>query len=1113
MKALRWLTIGLFAASVGCTEKGKPIHPHAPAKPQATQQNPLETPTVTLPSTEAVPELQKFAQSRDPLGQVVIPFAAKVLSKDRIQDPKSLVSRAVRDELLALNHMILNLTAADRGRREYLDLAYDYTEAVVTECGQYKNSCTGLRYFKLAANSSQVVKQLSKASVNHRIRLLLIALELKNRNWDGDLVDLLLTTTTKNLSLTETADLERAQQLLAAAFTDAAARIRDREEARRFLDSMKGWSILADSKIHLQDGARMALFELAAKADYLRDTSGKLNPGLKPILDAMEANPGSVFAKQKLLKTQKLFVPAAAGARDIPQYDELLFLLDGIYLGQLQPQAANVLYRTLNRTSAQLREAVENYVRIHFLAATYESTKTAGQIFNATVEAESLLWHAIREADPIRRSWQALISQSGPLKSFAALASAGGDPDDQSKLKSIFDSLPRTITRSAEYPHMLVLFYMLSKKRFDIVLPRGGHTLNTSKIMTWFFDGKIPGLFSYTEPEAQLNYFDIAHSFDLAVRTGIFETIKVDTDDFITETLRRLTDQKVGYIDYIMDQIRNRPSETLKMRDFKRICAEFKGGAKFPREIDFTELNHSIYFGDLRWKMFEGMAAKSTDSNHSAIERGAYPRNTLGLFYSDGAYNDALEVARLELGSALRIGQAMVASYRDFLIRFKLPQNGVTGAAAEKEADRLTENSRAALDALQAKRKSTLEYAGQLYQEIGSCYLQAALLDRDLMDTVMGYEKVYLRHVHSLITQLRSGRLDEAGRANLQKQIQLSGLPGGFTGLDRLNESGYHVHKFDLMVRLSKYLMYGLNVGGQRLPPIAPHLRISYGERLDLDGPVIHGTGQGYMTFVENSEDFIATALKIYFKSTGAFLTWKSLGSHPVTTSPDLMKSVISLYRLDFELNGRSHVITPAGALKEFEKLIEYMRLTTQDREIMSAAGIHDKFAKLFFHKIFIRAEEPGWTRTQDTFGIYDYPLLLASAEQLGSVFDMARWGERLPDAPVRQTVFYGGQNYYNSRNPIVRGNPAIPYNGVLDKQFDKTFGDFVRIELRAIRTFQDEAKAYIDEKAKLPADQRPRVDLDMKSSIRDPLLSPGAIDDFRIQEKNFRRQTDGLYH
>lgn len=1110
MKFFAALAVCLVVGSLGCTEKAKSHSPHEPAKPESqspwTSHSDNNDETSPPPSPQATADLNALAD--------------KVLSRERISNPKSQVDRNVSEELAELNTRILQLKDSDRARPEFVKIRDAYIKALIVDCGAFRDSCTGLRYFKRANNSSAVVQKLAKDVADGRVRLLLIAFELKNRLWDNELVDQLLFVASHKVSNSEQADLDRAKSLINVAFSTAAERIKQREDARNFLDRMTGWDLLSNNVLKLDTGARSAVFELAARAEYLRDDKGQPHPGLKPLLNAMKNHSDGVIAKQDRLKKQNLFLPEASGARDIGQYNELTYLMDSVYTGEISAQSAAVLAQQLKLSSAQIREAVENYVRIQFLAASHESTQEVGRIFRAQIEVEGLLRYVIRNSPGVRKIWQAFLSQTLPLKSFAIMATTNGDPADNKKLGSLFDSLPKAISQSAVYPHVMVLFYMLSQKRFTVHLPFNGMSVDSAKLMNWLFEGKIPVLLAYTDDESIFNYFDLLHAFDMGVRTGVFETAGVSPDSIIAEIVRRLAEQstmsddRVHNLDFVVNRARTRLTETTTMREFRDLCEEIRGGIKKPRYFYFTDIYDSAYLGELRELIFNPVTAGGSDTKQGVLGAGDIRRDRLGLNILDNELADMIEKARIDLGAVRRTGEAMLTSYRDYLTRFKLPRQGLSGPALTAELDKLTAKSRTAIDEVQNKRISTLDFAVEMYKEFGTCYPKVALLERDMTDTVLEYEQKYLRHVHALLTKAR--QLPESERAPLFNSLKFSGLPSDFKGLDRLTVDGLFSYQVDLLIRVSRYWSHGLHVGTINLPALAPHLNISYGQRLDNDSLALRNSESGFIPYNENPDEFVASALRLYFRGESkSYFFWQP--SSPLLQTVDWMKNLVSLYRLDYELTGQSKRITSKGILDMFEDMMSYARLSPRERNVMQLSQRFKKYSRGTFAQIWLRTD-PAYEVAIETYGLYDLPLTLMAEEQLGNAWNL----KDIPPepqmagvhaaAPVRQTVFAGGENYYKMRSPEQRSNLAIPYNPVLDQQLDKSFTHFVKSEIKAVHDFQEYTMGRIRRLKNLPADQRPYIDFDLSNSLREPLYSESAVQNFRTYEEKFHRNTGGFF-
>ncbi len=252
MKTLRLALILMVAALVNCTEKGKPIVQHEldtrKSEPQsATQIDPRDLPK---------------AVSND-----VKVLASKVLSETRVRDLRSYGSREVRDELLALNEQLV--------KTPNILILKNYVTLLELECGEIKASCLGLKYFKLAGSSAEVVKTRGQLPefADQSARLLLFAVELKNGLTDNALLRLLIE---KVPPTTET-----VRSMLDTALLRSNESLSERTTLRNFLDGIGAWELAAGKKWALSVPARTALWSMIGRARYFRDQNGHLSADFK----------------------------------------------------------------------------------------------------------------------------------------------------------------------------------------------------------------------------------------------------------------------------------------------------------------------------------------------------------------------------------------------------------------------------------------------------------------------------------------------------------------------------------------------------------------------------------------------------------------------------------------------------------------------------------------------------------------------------------------------------------------------------------------------------------------------------------------------------------------
>ncbi len=1107
----RAFIIGSLLLSVACTEKGKPFRVHETAKPGgvSTPDNPLVPPSSQTHSTRVQEWEQRFsngAAGATRLRDIVLPIAAEVLSEARVRDPKSLLNRAVADELIALNRMVLNLKADEKKLPEYRRLVGLYSAVLLLDCTEFKDSCTGYQYFRNAANSEGVLKDFVKQNIGgNRVRMLTLALVLKPRGvWDGELVQMMAALPARSdLAEREKSDLKAAESLISAAIGQISARIQTREEARQFLESAQVWRLTGDSLFKLDDAARLALFRMVGKAGYLQNNGGQRHPDLTRWMDRMKTHPDGVFSQQAKLRSQQLFSPEAVGAKGIGVYDEVTFLIDAVYTHSLTSEAATELIQSLNLSNASLLGAVENYVRLQFLASLYDSAIMAKGIFTAPVATESLLTHAINESAQVRAVWDAFMSQSASLRSLTLRAAKNLTEDERRKVNGLFESFPRSIKQASVYPHIMVLFYMMSQKRFEVYIPRLHRTIDSARLAQLLWEARLTPFLPYSDDNSPLQYYDLLHAFDMAVRTNLFESVNIDTDDLIADTIRRVSETPIAFMDKNFAAVQLRRQDQLHFRNFKESCKELlPNGTPYPRSMYFGELRSSTYYGFLKSLGQTSIASFNTDPTaNSGVEK-----KVAGLFYPSNDFNESIESARLDLGTVERMGQMMIKSYESFLLKHKRASPSVI---AQK-----TIKARAALEAVRLKRTSIVSQAREFYREFGYCYLKFAINEARKGESLLAYETEYLRHIHRQIKRLRDAGTPAIEKDQITASVRLSGLPSNFTGYDAIFADGYRYNSVDLWVRIARYHMQGLKVGANVLPALSPHMDYSFGQKLDLDVDVVRNSKGSFIPYVESEDEFAASGIRAIFQAGNHFLHWE----RNYSTIRDYFNTLVSLYRSEFNMTGEAKAITAKEIIGEFQDVFDFMKLTPLRR-----AALHQlrretwdtTLPLLQFNYLFLRVNyddtDKAFGALTGVWGLYDYLFSLMGNEQLG--YHLASRESGLPTValPQREVLFSAGRNYFTSRSELFRGNPVLPVNPDMDSIMDQNVGRFVRSELRAVNEFYGEIMSTIREQQKLSEAQRPRVDLTTKMSIT-KWYTEATATDFDSRSLTFHQQTNNMF-
>jgi hypothetical protein len=1074
MKTARLIVISLSLILVNCTEKGKPVIRH---ENDQRQQNPEQ------PATRQDPRTEVQALNTVDLDKL----AARVLDEARIRDLRSYGNRSVQDELIALNEKIVRTPPAERS--SLMPLLKNYVSRLQLECGEIKASCLGLKYFKMSAASSEVIKMIAQMPEfeNQAGRLLLYALELKNALSDNTLLRLLI----EKVPPTNAA----VRSLLETALMSASESLRDPAKLREFLESVKAWELASNQKWMLGSGAQAALWSMIARARMMYDTKGQIRPELQALIQRQQSEPGSFNLEQKKLLETKAIVPEAMGAMPIAGFDELYFLTDAVFMQKLAPSTAAELFQHSRRSAQELASAVDNFARMRFVMSVAESNVAAKEIFGAAVPTETLLIHAMRQSSTVKRIWGTLNTRLDSVKGFASIAlkQSQAGQELEPKLRATFNSFGRSVNLVAVYPHTLVLFQILSQKRFKIPL-RGIGDVDSGALMPMVYHGSLPPLLDYSDEPSALNHFEIMHAFDMAVRSRMFNTMGIDPDYFMSDVLSRLNQLPITFIESTYDNVEKRMNETRLFRDFENICREFKGGPRVPRVIDLKGVRSSPYFGSVMDVLFTGMTSRGSRGGGS----GALSESEMGIFYADGEYAEALERVRLDIQQYERVAQAMLTSYTSYLKKYE-------GASKETITKR-TAKTRRQLEIMSHLRERTLQTATKYFEQVGWCYYKAGQKDYDMINAVIKMEEEHLRAVHRDMRQMRDPSISAEEKLKLATQHQFQGLPSNFKGMDQVDQNNYTLTSIDFLIRASRYIQ-----------KLAPNVSVSLGSRLDMDVEMVRTAEIRQIPYGENEQAFVDNALKAIFSKREPFAVWLVLAGGRVNMWNNLLKTMTTGYRLESEINGSAKTFSPQRIMEAHEDILRLTELTGDDRRLFNILRETLRFDPLYLDERLLKYTidtERGKFSLQDIWSLFDLPVKFVNFEKLGYDYDQTHMGaEQIPMSlrPKRFGYLELGRIYYSARSSWTRGSPIIPYNADLDRELDTKVTNTVREGFRATKAFHKVALDYVAEVASRPTHLRPRADINIDKSITS-LLSDNLIPSFDADAQQFRQATQGCF-
>jgi hypothetical protein len=672
-KILRTTFIGILISA--CTEKGRPIHTHEGARGDGRQRAGPTGDGGEISASDRFSDLAeieaKATTASNVISEILSPLALRILNQKEIESPKSYSQTGWVRSLDLFNRLLLKEAARNPSSSEVQRLIGEYVAAVSISCEQIVMSCPGIRNFRRSPSSAEILKIAAKRAVDvtEYYRRLALALALKNQQFDPELLEMLAYRFAEGRGKMISED-HRAllKSVVEFSLSNLQMVSRSKSENREFLEKLGSLNLIFRDNFGMSEVAKGALIKLVSSSDFLYESSGKLRSEMASIIKEDLTEKEGFKERQNLLSSQRVFLPKAVGFSPIDRFDENVFIVDRVFNQKISVDLGTELFLATKRDRSQLFSAIHNYARIQFLFSLYKATLLAkDKIFNAPVESERMLWNAISESSAIGKVWSDLRANLGPLEKLSVAIARGSDGDSSVKRnQSLFGEIDRSIKLAAVYPHMMILFYILSKKNFEVHLrmPSYSKTLYSSDLMSYLYRGDFPPLFNYSLDKAKISSTEMFYAFDFALRTNLFGLSGIDPDQFIADAVQRFGENNVEYVRKSLNAIRQRFQQAPSYRLFRNICNEFSGSAPELRRFYFSEVANSPYFGNLIEPILMRLSSKS---GTSGVGDGSLAKESQGLNFMDVTFSESVEKLRIDFESALRMARAMKASYESYL--------------------------------------------------------------------------------------------------------------------------------------------------------------------------------------------------------------------------------------------------------------------------------------------------------------------------------------------------------------------------------------------------------------------------------------------------------------
>lgn len=1060
-------TLILISLISACTEKGKPIRRNEGDKRVPTE----DTATKLSDSNTPSPSLKGLSLQQ---------LADRVLDIKRIRDPKSRTNRAIQDELLTFNSMLLKNPDEKILKR--------VADAMDTDCDSVSSSCFGLLYFRQAANSSQVAKLAAMKSRDDResTRLILSSIAMKGAEFDAQLLELLLEKSAGVMKSSPARIKEAITSALNTGLITANLKIEEREQLKPFLNRIHIWDLIDNPSWELSEGANTALWSMVARAKLLPNKGEAGSPEFEKFAKKQSEDQNSIIRQQREMQAKGMFKPSALGAKFIEKLDVLNLIVDSVFTGRLDPYSAAMIFGSSGRSAAELASTVEVYMRLRFALTVHAANLEMDKIVKADVTTEQLIFHAIKQSPAIKKYWDDLYLNLKRVQNFSSTALKAAKDGDaaEKKIVAMFGSYHHQVNLTGVYPHMLVLLYHLSQKNFDLSM--FGSSLNTSVILSYLYFGNLPPILDYGKEKRALSYFEVLYAFDTALRTNLFKTVGIDVDDFIANSLKRLTEKPARIVRENLDLIKNFYQESPYYREFRNACAEFTTGYKSPRSLRLFEVTRNPYYGVLLDTV--NKTVKDLQTNHVGFD---LPVSKRGLFYGDQNTAEATELVRLDFAQHERTARAMMASYGAYL-------KDTENLSDEDIQGRFTKTNKVLEDLNRLRQRLLTELAGYEAEQ-GTCKNKMNRRHMEFQSRLLALEEERLRQIHADIKNLREGK----PAVHSQK---FEGLPSGYTGSEKIDAGGYDADELDLQIHIAK-----------NIEKLEPQIQINYGATMDIERDDVRkaSLNQRRIYYTENVEEFVNAALMTYMHQ---YSLWLRYDDHMDARHawPEYIKALVSLYRLEQALYGKNVIVSAERIIDAHEDLIRTMNISPEQRDllvrtkrkfIVEQNGFNDR---LFNYSQNVMT---GITSLQDTWSLLDLPAYFMNEERLGVDFEIAKMGFDVPSFAIPRRFGYRelARRYYTDRAKLGRGNPIIPFSPVVDAYLDKEVKNWVGRETIAIQNFFKVIEKRAAQHMNVPEKDRLRADIRI-DRVMTEIYSPAMSDNAKARIEKLETDTHGCF-
>jgi len=332
----------------------------------------------------------------------------------------------------------------------------------------------------------------------------------------------------------------------------------------------------------------------------------------------------------------------------------------------------------------------------------------------------------------------------------------------------------------------------------------------------------------------------------------------------------------------------------------------------------------------------------------------------------------------------------------------------------------------------------------------------------------------------------------------------------------------------------------GLVTDSDRFDPVAPHVVVHLGDRLNSEHPLVRDSKKVFLSYTASEDQFVEQGIRTLFHAGEGWLRWYSTANSDALISwGGFIQSLVGLYR-----SGEVSLYPPnclhdiCGSESKVKRKIvkvddligihaEYLKLTQLnefDRRIMKTAGLFRKFDSLAFSNILLKysKEADTYGNINSLFGLFDYVIENGMQPALGRTLDALRIrseaveGDHMTSSLAERIIgrrkgFMGlGQDYYQFRVETLERASLFGNSQDFLGQLHRQIMEFVGRELDHIGGLSQAVTGYAQSLDR--NGMGIRADLSLAESIVSPVISQSVVKKSANQLGHFHRATGGIF-